>query len=272
MTLFDEKDYSNLDCDDVGLFLFHPRTDYGSAKTPLNAKDVRIEVETGVEIGARFHLSGPLSPIIIFFHGNGEIVSDYDPLADVYTRMGINFLIFDYRGYGWSTGQPSASSMMRDCHIIFDYVGEWLYKEKFSGPVFLMGRSLGSASAIEIAAVQKERIRGLIVESGFAYTMPLISRLGADIHALGFTEEQGFETLEKIKTVNQPVLIIHAEQDRIIPFSDGQALYDACPAAEKILVKIPGADHNSIFQFGFNAYLNAVNQFVVKPQGNDLSE
>jgi pimeloyl-ACP methyl ester carboxylesterase len=262
MNLTSEKSHAVLDGDDVGLFLFHPRKDYGSIKTSSNAKDVRIEVDPGVEIGARFHFSGPSCPNILFFHGNGEIVSDYDPLGDMYTKMDINFWIFDYRGYGWSTGRPSASSMMHDCHVIFEYADSRLKAEKFSGPIYLMGRSLGSASAIEVAAAEKTRIQGLIVESGFAYTMPLLARLGADIQASGISEAQGFKTLEKIKTVFQPVLIIHAEQDHIIPFSDGLALYDACPAAEKIMVKIPGADHNTIFRFGLSAYMNAVKRFV----------
>jgi alpha-beta hydrolase superfamily lysophospholipase len=74
-----------------------------------------IAVEPGVDVGARFHMAANTGVNILFFHGNGEIVSDYDELGPVYNQMGINFLAIDYRGYGRSTGQPTVSAMMKDC-------------------------------------------------------------------------------------------------------------------------------------------------------------
>jgi fermentation-respiration switch protein FrsA (DUF1100 family) len=115
---------------------------------------------------------------------------------------------------------------------------------------------------IELAAHYQSEIDGLIVESGFAYAEPLLRLLGIDARSLGFREEAGFRNVDKIGTCAKPTLIIHAEYDHIIPFSDGQALYEACSAPQKTLVKIPGANHNDIFVRGFGQYMAAIKGFV----------
>jgi len=127
-----------------------------------------------------------------------------------------------------------------------------------------MGRSLGSASAIELALHYRDRVDGLIVESGFAYSGPLLRLLGIDLGAFGFAEAAGLGNVEKIKRFDKPTLIIHAELDRIIPFSEGQALYDASPAQDKILLQIPGANHNDILIKGLSEYLSAIQTFAGK--------
>lgn len=261
-----DADFSALDRPEVLMVLFHPRRDYGvPASRPLEAapgtpcvQDILIPVETDVAIGARFHLGGRAHANVIFFHGNGEIAADYDSIGPYYNRIGVNFLAVDYRGYGRSTGRPSVTAMMRDGHAVYHFAAAWLAQNGFTGPLILMGRSLGSASAIELASAYPEQVAGLIVESGFAFTGPLLRLLGADIDRIGFREEQGFCHIEKISRFKKPTLIIHAEFDHIIPFSDGQALFDACPSPVKTLLKIPGADHNDIMAHAFADYLAAI--------------
>jgi hypothetical protein len=68
--------------------------------------------------------------------------------------------------------------------------------------------------------------------------------------------------VDKIRTFPKHTLIIHAEHDHIIPFSEGQALYRACPAMDKRLLMIPGANHNDIFLRGMSAYMEAVTGLV----------
>ena len=155
---------------------------------------------------------------------------------------------------------------MQDCHAIFDFVRNWLQENDFRGPIILMGRSLGSASTLELAAACGQAIDGLVIESGFAYAGPLLQLLGIDIDRLGFNEEKGFGNIAKIKKFNKPTLIIHAEYDHIIPFSDGQALYQASPAEDRTLLKIPGANHNDIFMRGLQQYLAAVGKLVASCQ------
>jgi len=257
-------DYSHLDRPEILLFLFHPRGEYRGVEKPPNAADVLIPVEDNVVIGGRFHVAQQGAPNLLFFHGNGEIVADYDEMGPIYNRMGINFLAVDYRGYGRSTGSPTITAMMRDCHGIFEFSVKWLKDKGCTGPLIAMGRSLGSASALELASHYKDRMSGLTIESGFAYAGPLLRLLGINPEAIGFKEEKGFRNLAKIKTWDKPALIIHAEFDQIIPFSEGQALYEACPSSDKTLLKIPFADHNDIFDRGLKEYLKEIEALARK--------
>ena len=67
-----------------------------------------IPVEKDEVVGGRFHMAEKSAPNILFFHGNGEIVADYDDMGPLYNRMNISFLPVDYRGYGRSTGKPTS--------------------------------------------------------------------------------------------------------------------------------------------------------------------
>ena len=120
------------------------------------------------------------------------------------------------------------------------------------------GRSLGSASALELAAAHEEEIDGLIIESGFAYAEPLLRLLGVNVDQIGFREDQGFQNIYKIQKFKSPTLVIHAEHDHIIPFSDGQALHKASGSEQKQLLKIEGANHNDIFYRGMQIYMETV--------------
>ena len=259
-----EIDYSVLDRLEIATFLFHPRPEWGTPGSKAATENVLIPVEKEVVIDARFHLTGKSGTNVLFFHGNGEIAADYDDLGGLFTTIGINFLPVDYRGYGRSTGTPTITSMMRDAHVIFDYVRDWLTKNGYTGSFIVMGRSLGSASALELLASYGNRIDGAIIESGFAYSQTLLNLLGINMEALGIKEEDGFRNIDKIRTFDKPILIIHAEEDHIIPFADGQALYEASPAQDKRFLEIPGANHNDIFLRGFKEYMRAVKELADK--------
>jgi fermentation-respiration switch protein FrsA (DUF1100 family) len=203
----------------------------------------------------------PNGPNLLFFHGNGEIAADYDDLGPLFTARGLNLTVADYRGYGQSSGTPGVAAMMADGHRILSFWEDWLQREAYTGPRILMGRSLGSASVLELAAAGPERIHGLIIESGFAYAAPLLRLLGIDPAAIGFDETRGFANLDKIKAYAGPTLIIHAEHDHIIPYADSQALLAASPALQKRHLMIAGANHNDIFMRGLQSYLEAVQSF-----------
>ncbi|MEW6673293.1 MAG: alpha/beta hydrolase [Thermodesulfobacteriota bacterium] len=255
-------DFSELDRPEILEVLFHPRAEWGGYPAAQQTKDHLISVDKEAAIGARFHVEGITSPNILFFHGNGEIVSDYDDMGAIYNGMGINLLAVDYRGYGISTGTPTITAMMRDCHVLFDFVTDWLKQNRYSGKLVLMGRSLGSASALELAASYPDLIDALIVESGFAYSGPLLQLMGIQLDRFGFTEKKSFRNLEKIRKYQKPTLIIHAEFDHIIHFSEAQALYDASISTDKAIIKIPAANHNDIFLRGSKAYLTAIKQLL----------
>lgn len=262
MNDFQKVDYSSLDRPEVLGRLFHPRREWRGVDRGGPSLDVLIPVENDVVIGGRFHMTGKDAANILFFHGNGEIVADYDDLAPLYNRMGINFLAVDYRGYGQSTGNPTVTAMMQDCHVIFRFVKDWLRENGYGGRLIPMGRSLGSASAAEIASNYEDGIDALVIESGFAYAIPLLELLGIDAASIGFREEKGFRNADKLRRFEKPLLIIHAEFDHIIPFSDATALYEACPSRDKTLLRIPGANHNDIFARGLTEYMSSVKKLV----------
>jgi fermentation-respiration switch protein FrsA (DUF1100 family) len=254
--------YLALDRPEVSMFLFHPRAEMATGHLSDNGLDILIPVADEIHVGARFHIQGKECPNLLFFHGNGEIVADYDDLGPLYNQLGINFLPVDYRGYGRSNGQPTVTTMLADSHKIFVFVQEWFQKNQHEGPLVVMGRSLGSAPALELSASYPSEIQGLIIESGFAFVSPLLKLLGIDPEAIGFKEEHGFRNLDKIRQFIKPTLIIHAEFDHIIPYSDGQALYSASPAAQKELIKIESANHNDIFFKGMQTYMQAIQKLV----------
>jgi alpha-beta hydrolase superfamily lysophospholipase len=264
MATVSDKDYSIFDRPELLNVLFHPRRDDESPTSDDSSRELLFEVSEKINIGAKLHMAAKKDPIILFFHGNGEIVSDYDDLGPLFTRMGINFFPFDYRGYGRSNGEPSVSAMMTDCHILFEKALEWLRKSGFIGKIIVMGRSLGSASAIEIASTHPAKTDGLIIESGFAYMMPLLRLLGLYGAIPGLDEAAGPMNFDKIKEIIMPTLVIHAQYDHIIPFTDGQTLYDNSGADDKILLEIKGADHNSIFSVGFGEYMKEVTTLADK--------
>ncbi len=260
--------YAALDQPEILRFLFYPRKEWDQGPSGLFTQDLMIPVENDTVVGARFHLAGPEAPNILYFHGNGEIVADYDDLAEIYNDQGLNFLPVDYRGYGRSNGTPTVTSMLRDAGVIFEFVVRFLNRKQYTGPIIVMGRSLGSASALELSASHARKINGLIIESGFADTAALLRTLGVDTHRIASMENRGMGNLDKIQNYQGPVLIIHAEFDHIIPYSDGQALFDACTSADKTLLKIPGANHNDIFQHGLEAYMDAIRILAEKAKQN----
>ena len=262
MTTSQGVDYSVLDRPEVLMALFHPRPEAASLGRTSTGLDLRIPVEDDLRVGARFHIKNSVCPNILFFHGNGEIVSDYDDLGPMYNQLEINFMPVDYRGYGRSNGEPSVTGMMKDCHTILTFVRQWLQKNGHSGPLIVMGRSLGSASALELAWARKTEIDALIIESGFALATPLLRLLGINTETIGFNEKMGFNNTDKIQTFKKPILIIHAEYDHIIPFSDAQSLYDASPASDKKLIRIPGANHNDILFRGLSEYMHGIQKLV----------
>lgn len=255
-------EYSAFDNPLITGSLFYPRPEWGTFTPGEHAESILIPVEKDVVVGACFQFAGKEAANILFFHGNGEIVADYNDMGALYTHAGINFLPVDYRGYGRSTGKPTVTTMMRDCHVIFEYVKCWLRENEYVGPFIVMGRSLGSTSACELAFHYKDEIDGLIIESGLAYAGPLLRLLGITMEYLGISEDQGFRNLEKIGSFDKPTLIIHAEYDHIISFTEGRRLFEACPSRDKRFLKIPGANHNDIFIHGMLEYMEAVKWLV----------
>lgn len=256
--------YEKLDHPLIADVLFHPRKDVAALlKSSIPSLDVRVTDD--IRIGCRLHLTDmDEAPNIIFFHGNGETAGDYDDIGLQYVEHGMNFLVTDYRGYGSSDGTPGASSMMADCHAVFEGLRSYLREKGKTGPLLVMGRSLGSACAIEIAYRHGDEIAGLIVESGFSDTMPLLERLGLDLSDLQIDEGEGFCNVYKIMRITKPSLFLHAQFDQIIPLASAEILQAQSAARSKEFQVIPGADHNSILEVAGFRYFVTIRRFVDK--------
>jgi alpha-beta hydrolase superfamily lysophospholipase len=256
----DENDLSIFDQPHVLQTMFYPRRDPPGSSMASNAEAHFVEVEEGISVSCRLYLVDADSPNILYFHGNGEIASDYDGIAPCYNQRKINLFVADYRGYGMSGGDPTATSMIRDSHKILKGFQEILRARGAKGNLFLMGRSLGSASAIELACHYQGEVKGLIVESGFADALALLSRFGISIK--GGKEEIGSFNLKKIRTISIPTLVIHSQYDHIIPLEEGIQLHNASGAKEKELVIIPNANHNDLMMVGMDQYFEVIEKFV----------
>lgn len=250
--------FSVLDDPRVLAYLFHPRHEPGYRPRCEERQDMMIPVGREVQISASFHFREKQAPVLLFFHGNGEIVSDYDDIGMLFNQSGLNFFVVDYRAYGRSTGTPTVSRMMRDCHAIADFVKQFMADNHLTGPLCVMGRSLGSASAIELASKRPSDFKCLIVESGFALIGPLLETLGLKPEMIGFARGQVTENIDKIKQVTIPCLIIHARFDHIIPYSDAMDLFETCASEKKGMLEIKDANHNDIFFKGRARYLEQV--------------
>ena len=247
-----------MDLNIINSFLFHPRESYGE----MSKNDMLIDVKDSVQVGARFHLISKSAPTMLFFHGNGEIAPEYDDIANVYNKKNINFIIADFRGYGFSTGTPNVENTQSDAHFVLDYVLKYLKEKYYSGSLILMGRSLGSVSVLELAKRYPQDFSGLIIEIGFADEEPLFTLIGTTPDSVGFKKEDGFLNREKIKKYTGPLLIIHAKQDHIIPFSQGKILHDTCPSKNKKFLPIPNANHNNILGVDPQRYFEEIGSFI----------
>ncbi|NDJ62214.1 MAG: alpha/beta hydrolase [Chloroflexi bacterium] len=241
--------------------LFYPRSARANENLPPGARDGTVTIAADVVIGYRWFPLKPEAPVILFFHGNGEVAADYSTVAPLYHNIGVSLLVVDYRGYGWSTGFPLVSALLTDAEKIAAALPQILGDAPADKPVYVMGRSLGSAPAIHLAYTYPERFRGLIIDSGFAETPSLFKRLGIDTTGLNI-DESPIGNARKIASIDLPLLIIHGERDLLLPLSNAQQLFDAAPSTQKRLLVIRGAGHNNLLVYGSGDYFLALAGFT----------
>jgi pimeloyl-ACP methyl ester carboxylesterase len=234
---------STLDRPDILNVLFHPRHIFGPAYSTPSIRLIDIEVEPGITLGGRVYPAENTSPVILYFHGNGEIAADYDDIVPLYTQLGI--------------------TLLSDALAVYKSVDQALEENGlYPSKLYVMGRSLGSAAALEIAIHEELKFDGLIIESGFSDTFALLARIGG-IQLPGADDQvDGFGNLSKVGRVSVPTLIIHGLKDVLIPSAEGVQLYENCAAEQKQLLLIPDAGHNDIMYVGRNQYMAAIQEFT----------
>lgn len=254
-------DYSIVDVPEILHYIFFPHN--YRTRCPEGAYDVMIQVDDGVAVACRFYQADPEGPWILFFHGNGEVASDYDDIALHYRERLINIAVADYRGYGASTGTPSLTTMVRDAHHVFRGFRAAIAERGFPGQIWVMGRSLGSTSALEIASHYQDQIRGLIIESGFLNILRILVHLDIPIPDLPL-EDIDRQCLEEVGRITIPALFIHGQRDTLVPLGEAELLNEHVGSTDKKLVVIPGATHNDILFTDTDRYMDALEGFIRK--------
>ncbi|MEM9952353.1 MAG: alpha/beta fold hydrolase [Chloroflexota bacterium] len=245
--------------------LFHVRKTIPNEENTDEIADGSVQVDDDISIGYRLYIKHSSAPVLLFFHGNGEIATDYGGIAPFYHTAGLSLLVVDYRGYGWSDGAPLTTKLLPDAEKVFEQIDSILSDSGVvpNRPLFIMGRSLGSAPAIYVAMNNPDRLKGLIIESGYADAPSLFGRLGIRIPK----EVEDDLTLpignaEKIKQMTIPLLVIHGEQDTLIPVYHGEKLHEHAGTNDKRLLIIPDAGHNNVSFVDIRRYFDAIKQFV----------
>ncbi len=252
-------DYSPIDNPSTLTYVFYPRDTFSIS--PRWGFDLFITVAEGAVVHCRFYKEDDSWPWVLQFHGNGEVVSDYDEISLFYLKNKINLIVADYRGYGKSTGNPTLTDISHDAHIIYDAVKKELSERELRSDLFVMGRSLGSISALEIAYRQQRNTPGLIIESGFPSITRLLIHLGVPAEGANLDAiDNG--CLEMVRAISTPVLIIHGEYDTLVPLEEAETLMEQIGSKEKELVIIPGGTHNDILFMGLKQYFEAVTKFI----------
>lgn len=252
-------DYGVLDRSTLSAPIFFPRRDRTPA--PPGAADLSLDVAPGVSLGARHYAAPGSVATFLFFHGNGEVASDYDDIAPLYHRIGVDLFVVDYRGYGRSTGRPSFEALVSDAHPVAERFHALLDEQRNRGARVLMGRSLGSHPVLELAARRPARFCGLILESAAANLRRLLARITppapAAVTASLVAAHEG-----KIADVRLPTLLLHGERDELIPLAHATELRALLASVDKTLVVIPGAGHNDILWRGGDVYFGAIRQLL----------
>jgi fermentation-respiration switch protein FrsA (DUF1100 family) len=176
---------------------------------------------------------------VLFCHGNaGNVATWGEELRILHDRMGVATMGFDYRSYGRSEGAPSEAGVLADARA----ARSWLARRAgiAENQVVLMGRSLGGAVAIDLAA---DGARGLVLESTFT-SMPEVGHAAVPWLPVRSVMQTQFNSLAKIGHYHGPLLQSHGTADRLIPYAMGRQLFEAANEPKQF-IPIPGGDHNS---------------------------
>ncbi len=224
----------------------------------LPLEDVWLPVDDDVTVFGWFVDAGPTTPVLFWCHGNAGNISYRLENMRLLFQRGISIFIFDYRGYGRSTGQPTEEGFYQDALVSYDYL---IHQRKTSPErLIIFGRSLGSSVAGEIA-VQRPT-SGLIVEGAF----PSIQAM-ADHHYFGlpasWVMDVEFNLTKKVQALKVPLLVMHGEQDAVVPMFLGKQVFEAAPEPKKWYA-VSQAGHNDVPFVGGEAYFQEIDAFVSK--------
>lgn len=240
----------------INRFIYYPNPDW--IMTPehlgLPAEELNLDAEPGVHLHAWFFPHPNPLATLLFCHGNAGNASHR--LENVYYLLetGFQVLLFDYRGYGHSNGEPSEGGLYHDALTAWRHLTQ--RSDTAGVPRIIFGRSLGGAVAVDLAT--RVEADGLILESTFT-SVRTLARLVFPLPLPDLPVK--YDSLSKMEKLRMPLLMIHGKEDELIPFSDGQALFAAAPEP-KWWYPIAGAGHNDTYITGGEAYFQRLAAFA----------
>ncbi len=186
---------------------------------------------------------------ILHSHGNAEDLGDVLFILRKIQGLGFNVFAYDYQGYGQSGGTPSETNAYADINAAYSYLTQSLQIP--ATQILVYGRSIGSGPSVDLAS--RQPVGGLILESPFLS----ISRFLASFNIFPFDK---FPNLAKITQVRSPVLIMHGRKDQVIPFAQGEELYNAANPPKQNLWE-DTAGHNDFIDAAGERYDRVLKEF-----------
>ena len=239
-------------------FVFFPTAEvrYTPGDVGLDYEEVFFPTSDGVRLHG-WYVPGNSGTTMLWFHGNGgNIGHRVDELALVQARLGASVFIFDYRGYGKSEGSPSERGLYRDARAALAYLQT--RPELSQEQIVYFGRSLGAAIAIELATEQPPA--GLVLVAPFA-SLGDMARIAYPFLPLNWLLGNRYNSVARISQLHQPVLILHGDQDEIVPLSQSEKLLEAANSPKRFQI-LPGAGHNDTYSAAGTIYWDTLNEFL----------
>jgi len=242
----------------VNKFAFYPDKDYTieSNRLPSSAEEITIHTTDGLKIqGIIFRSEEKTGKLIIYFHGNaGNLYHRIDESV-MLLKTGCDILLVGYRGYGRSDGDPSENGVYIDGESALNYAtGALGYKLNM---VTLYGRSLGTTIAVHTA--QNRDPASVILITPISSGKDMSEFFAGSI--LSSFNGNTFNSIEKVNNIRVPILIIHGTSDEIVPYIQGQKLYEKFNGIKK-MVTVPGGRHNDLEYTHPDLYWNSIFDFM----------
>ena len=182
-------------------------------------KNIDIKTKDNINLKGWFHLKDPKKKTILFFHGNAGTLDNRIYKLNSLGNLDVNFLIIAWRGYSGSTGKPSEFGLYQDAKSALNWLN---LKGVTDEKIILYGESLGTSVAIEVG--QNKDFAGVILETPFT-SMVDVGKTKYPFFPVSLLLKDKYESDKKIKNIKSPILIMHGEVDKIVPFWMGEKIY-----------------------------------------------
>ena len=182
-------------------------------------ENINIKTKDNINLKGWFHLKDPKKKTILFFHGNAGTLDNRIYKLNFLGNLDVNFLIIAWRGYSGSSGKPSEFGLYQDAKSALNWLNS---KGITDDKIVLYGESLGTSVAIEVG--QNKDFAGVILETPFT-SMVDVGKTKYPFFPVSLLLKDKYESDKKIKNIKSPILIMHGEADKIVPFWMGKKIY-----------------------------------------------